>query len=184
MPVLERQITGQRSARLKYNHSPPIVPCAFFPSFLQYTSLRDSLCRYDSQSSSYSRSSVYPLPKWADFETGMDAYQRGNYATALGEWRPLADEAVFNRECGIQTPQGGLATLGSLMRRTALGEEGATKNSQKNRLDLGAESGRISPSQARRDLLRNQIIQRAALTDAERFIGSAARRRGNAGIQG
>ena len=31
-------------------------------------------------------------PVWADFETGMDAYQRGNYATALSEWRPLADE--------------------------------------------------------------------------------------------
>lgn len=29
---------------------------------------------------------------WADFETGMDAYQRGNYATALSEWRPLAEE--------------------------------------------------------------------------------------------
>ena len=31
-------------------------------------------------------------PVWADFETGMDAYQRGNYATALSEWRPLAEE--------------------------------------------------------------------------------------------
>jgi TPR repeat protein len=31
-------------------------------------------------------------PVWADFETGMDAYQRGNYATALSEWRLLADE--------------------------------------------------------------------------------------------
>ena len=28
---------------------------------------------------------------WADFETGMDAYQRGSYATALSEWRPLAE---------------------------------------------------------------------------------------------
>jgi TPR repeat protein len=31
-------------------------------------------------------------PAWADFETGMDAYERGNYATALSEWRPLAEE--------------------------------------------------------------------------------------------
>jgi TPR repeat protein len=29
---------------------------------------------------------------WANFETGMDAYQRGNYATALSERRPLAEE--------------------------------------------------------------------------------------------
>jgi TPR repeat protein len=32
-----------------------------------------------------------PTPVWADFETGMDGYQRGNYATALSEWRPLAE---------------------------------------------------------------------------------------------
>ena len=31
-------------------------------------------------------------PAWADFETGMDGYQRGNYATALSEWRPLAEQ--------------------------------------------------------------------------------------------
>jgi uncharacterized protein len=31
-------------------------------------------------------------PVWADFETGMDAWQRGNYATALSEWQPLAVE--------------------------------------------------------------------------------------------
>ena len=68
--------------------------------------------------------------------------------------------------------------------RTRTGGRGCDEKLAKNRLDLGAESGRISPSQARRDFLRNQIIQRAALTDAERFIGSAARRRGNAGIQG
>jgi uncharacterized protein len=29
---------------------------------------------------------------WADFETGMDAHDRGNYATALSEWRPLAEQ--------------------------------------------------------------------------------------------
>ena len=33
-----------------------------------------------------------PTPAWADFETGMDGYQRGNYATALSEWRPLAEQ--------------------------------------------------------------------------------------------
>jgi uncharacterized protein len=31
-------------------------------------------------------------PVWADFETGMDAWQRGNYGTALKEWQPLAGE--------------------------------------------------------------------------------------------
>ena len=31
-------------------------------------------------------------PAWADFEAGMDAYDRGDYATALHEWRPLAEQ--------------------------------------------------------------------------------------------
>ena len=36
----------------------------------------------------------------ADFETGNDAYDRGDYASALREWRPLAKQgdayAQFN----------------------------------------------------------------------------------------
>lgn len=31
-------------------------------------------------------------PAWADFKAGMDAYQRGDYVTALGEWQPLAEQ--------------------------------------------------------------------------------------------
>jgi len=31
-------------------------------------------------------------PAWADFEVGMDAYNRKAYATALREWRPLAKQ--------------------------------------------------------------------------------------------
>jgi len=33
-----------------------------------------------------------PSPAWADFETGMDAYNRGDYATVLNELRPLAEQ--------------------------------------------------------------------------------------------
>jgi TPR repeat protein len=32
------------------------------------------------------------VPAWADFQTGMDAHNRGDYATALQEWRPLAEQ--------------------------------------------------------------------------------------------
>jgi uncharacterized protein len=39
-------------------------------------------------------------PVWADFQTGYDASQRGDYATAHREWRPLAEQgdahAQFN----------------------------------------------------------------------------------------
>jgi TPR repeat protein len=29
---------------------------------------------------------------WADFDDGFAAYNRGDYATALEEWRPLAEQ--------------------------------------------------------------------------------------------
>ena len=32
------------------------------------------------------------VPVWADFQAGMDANNREDYATALREWRPLADQ--------------------------------------------------------------------------------------------
>ena len=31
-------------------------------------------------------------PTWADFDEGLAAYKRGDYATALREWRPLAEQ--------------------------------------------------------------------------------------------
>ena len=32
------------------------------------------------------------MPAWADFKAGVDAYHRGDYATALREWQPLAEQ--------------------------------------------------------------------------------------------
>ncbi len=31
-------------------------------------------------------------PAWADFQAGVDAYERGDYETALKEFRPLAEQ--------------------------------------------------------------------------------------------
>lgn len=31
------------------------------------------------------------VPAWAEFEAGMDANDREDYATALREWQPLAE---------------------------------------------------------------------------------------------
>ncbi len=31
-------------------------------------------------------------PAWADYEAGKEAYDRGDYAAALKEWRPLAEQ--------------------------------------------------------------------------------------------
>ena len=35
---------------------------------------------------------VAALPVLADFQAGLDAFQKGDYATAVKEWRPLAED--------------------------------------------------------------------------------------------
>ncbi len=37
-------------------------------------------------------------PAWAGFDEGFAAYQRGDYATALREWRPLAKQGVADAQ--------------------------------------------------------------------------------------
>ncbi len=52
-------------------------------------------------------------PAWADYQAGVDAYERGDYETALKEWRPLAEQgdadAQFNLgvmyDMGLGVPQ-------------------------------------------------------------------------------
>ena len=43
------------------------------------------------------------VPAWADYKAGEDAYNRGDYATALREWRPLAErgEALAQYNLGL-----------------------------------------------------------------------------------
>ncbi len=43
-------------------------------------------------------------PAWADFKAGKEAYYRGDYDTALEEWRPLAEQ-------GDAKPQNALGVL-------------------------------------------------------------------------
>ncbi len=47
-------------------------------------------------------------PAWADFQAGVDAYERGDYDTALKEWRPLAEQghAQAQLNLGIMYSQG------------------------------------------------------------------------------
>ncbi len=43
---------------------------------------------------------ILATPAWADFQAGVNAYERGDYETALAEFRPLAEQgdgdAQFN----------------------------------------------------------------------------------------
>ena len=35
---------------------------------------------------------ICAAPAWAGFEEGMAAYERGDYAATVNEWRPLAEQ--------------------------------------------------------------------------------------------
>ena len=40
-------------------------------------------------------------PAWADSDDGLAAYLRGDYATALKEWRPLAEQGHANAQTNL-----------------------------------------------------------------------------------
>ncbi len=48
------------------------------------------------------------VPACTDFDPGMEAYERGDYATALKEWRPLAERG----HAGAQVLLGGMYARG------------------------------------------------------------------------
>ena len=41
---------------------------------------------------------VLSVPAWAGFDEGRAAYDRGDYETALREWRPLAEQGDANMQ--------------------------------------------------------------------------------------
>ncbi len=41
------------------------------------------------------------VPAFADFEAGLDAYQKGDYVTAAKEWRPLAEQGSAAAQLNI-----------------------------------------------------------------------------------
>ena len=40
-------------------------------------------------------------PTWADFKAGVKAYDRGDYATAMKEWRPLAEQGIAKAQSNL-----------------------------------------------------------------------------------
>jgi TPR repeat protein len=49
--------------------------------------------------------SIVPLavPAWSDYKAGEDAYNRGDYATAAHEWRPLAEQGDASAQVNLGT---------------------------------------------------------------------------------
>src|ERR1700734_2699665 len=41
------------------------------------------------------------VPAFADFQTGLDAYQKGDYVGAAKEWRPLAEDGSAAAQLNI-----------------------------------------------------------------------------------
>ncbi len=41
------------------------------------------------------------VPAWADFQAGLDAYNRHDYATALREWRPLVEQGDVDAQYNL-----------------------------------------------------------------------------------
>ena len=41
------------------------------------------------------------MPAWADFQAGVDAYSRGDYATALQEFKPLAEQGNADAQSAL-----------------------------------------------------------------------------------
>ncbi len=71
----------------------------------------------------------------ADFEAGRDAYNRNDYATALREWRPLAEQGNaymqtnlgFMYEDGRGVPQDDKQAVAWLRKAAAQGHAGAQR---------------------------------------------------------
>lgn len=40
-------------------------------------------------------------PAWAGFDEGMAAYEKGDYETALSEWRPLAEQGDTDAQSNL-----------------------------------------------------------------------------------
>ena len=40
-------------------------------------------------------------PTWADYQAGVDAYERGEYETAMKEWRPLAEQGDASAQSNL-----------------------------------------------------------------------------------
>ena len=40
-------------------------------------------------------------PVWAGYQAGVDAYKRGDYGTALKEWRPLAEQGNVSAQYNL-----------------------------------------------------------------------------------
>ena len=83
----------------------------------------------------------FVAPAWADFNTGMEAYNRGDFATALREWRPLAEHGNASAQfsVGLSYENGDGVTRDYAIARQWY-EKSAAQGDAKAQLYLGLQS--------------------------------------------
>ena len=78
------------------------------------------------------------VPAWADFQAGMDANNREDYATALREWRPLAEkgDALAQYNLGVLYRKGRGVTQDDVQAREWY-DKAAVQGQAKAQFNLG-----------------------------------------------
>jgi uncharacterized protein len=83
----------------------------------------------------------FVVPAWADFKAGMDAYNRGDFKTALREWSPLAEKGDASAQfyLGLSYENGdGVPRDYAIARQWY--EKSAAQGDEKAQLYLGLQS--------------------------------------------
>jgi hypothetical protein len=81
------------------------------------------------------------MPAWADFKAGMDAYSRGDYATALREWRPLAEQGNASAQFSLGLSyENGDGVPRDYTKARQWYEKAAAQGDAKSQLYLGLQS--------------------------------------------
>jgi TPR repeat protein len=83
----------------------------------------------------------FAAPAWADFKTAMEAYNRGDFAKALREWRPLAEQGDASAQfyLGLSYENGdGVPRDYAIARQWY--EKSAAQGDEKAQLYLGLQS--------------------------------------------
>ena len=92
-------------------------------------------------------------PAWAGFDEGEAAYQRGDYATALREWRPLAEQGYAEAQffLGVMYSEG----------------EGVPQDYSKAHMWFNLAASRYPPGEDRDRVVNNRDIVAKMMTPAQ-----------------
>ena len=114
----------------RLGYTPGALPCSFLRALLEYNHMSFSIqplshiplrCSVSYNAASFQGEGArwnrfmslrfpfalvlsivcFVTPAWADFKAGMEAYNRGDFATALREWRPLAEQGDASAQFSV-----------------------------------------------------------------------------------